>query len=101
MKEGSGEGEMNMCLFFQSLCCASSLFPLSSFTHYSSSSFPLSSLTLCLDGIEEGKFAAVEVLVGRVPEGCHRERLQIQQFSWWRKLLWEDEVAERHWQLCL
>ena len=58
-------------------------------------------LTLCLDGVEERELVLVERLEGRVPESSHRQRLQIQQLSGRWVLLWQDQVTERHWKLCL
>lgn len=58
-------------------------------------------LTLCLDGVEEGKLVLIEGLEGGITQGGHRQGLQVQQLSRRGVLLWQDQVAERHWQLGL
>lgn len=62
---------------------------------------PKSLLTLCLNGIEERKLVLVESFKGRVPERSDRKWLQVQKLSGWRVLLWQDEMAEGHWELSL
>lgn len=57
--------------------------------------------TLSLDRIEEGKLVLVEALKGAVPQSGDRQWLQVQQLSWWRVLLWKDQMSEGHRQLCL
>lgn len=57
--------------------------------------------TLSLDGVEKGELLLIETLKGTVPQGRHRQRLQVQELGWRWVLLWEDQVSEGHRQLRL
>ncbi len=57
--------------------------------------------TLGLNRIEEGKLGAVQRFELVVPERSDGQRLQIQQLCGGRVLLWQNQMSERHRQLCL
>lgn len=44
--------------------------------------------TLCLYGIKIRKPAAIQFFKGWITKGGDWEGLQVQQFRWWRKLVW-------------
>ena len=59
------------------------------------------SLTLGLDGVEEGEEVRVQLLVVGVTEGGDGEWLEVEELGGWRELLRQNEVAERDGQLGL